>query len=201
MSGYVVRIAHDQDTESPAEFDSQWRVYSFGRRHVNYRHPGDFFDGNGCPKLWLRNKLRTGLAHVLSYFEHGVGIWSLRGTGPQCRWDSVDVAGVAVWEHPPSYLGGKTPDERAADCAAFLGEYNDWCNGHCYYYTIDKTDSCPTCAAEVRVELVDSCGGFIGEKAVAGAIRESMPEDATPENTEVRGDAAWIAEYHNIYKA
>jgi hypothetical protein len=199
MSKYVVRIDHDPDTESPSSYDCNWRVYSFNTRHINHKDPSEFFDDAGKPQLWFANKLRVGLAHILSYYEHGNCVWSLQGTGPQCQFDSVGVAGVAVWEDKPSDIGAKTISDRADDCARFLKEYTDWCNGNCYWYAIEKMATCPTCGHEDDDETIDSCGGFIGEDAVCEAIRDNIPEDATPENTKITGDAKCIAEYNDIF--
>lgn len=176
MSKYTVSIQHDPDCESPVEDCCNWRLYSFSSRHRSFKHPEHFFDDNRKPKLWLRNKLRVGLAFLLSYFEHGDCVWSLRGTGPQCPWDSVDMAGVAVWEHKPGDIGAKTVADRAKDCANFLETYTSWCNGECYYYSIDSEDG----------SVSDCCGGFIGEDVARGVL-ESMPKDATDENTTVEG--------------
>lgn len=183
---YRVRIEHDPDCESPAECDHTWLPYSFSTRHINYREPAEFFD-EGRPKLWLRNKLRVGLAFPLSYHEHGLGVWFIRGTKwtPDAAWDTVDLAGLLVWEDKPSEIGGKTVAERQKDAAAFLAEYSDWCNGNCHGYVIENADR----------NTVASCWGFIGD-AIADAVQEALPEDATEDNTEVTGTGAYLVEGH-----
>jgi hypothetical protein len=181
---YKLIIEHDPDCENPAEYEHNWRVYSFNSRHTSYRDPNVFFD-NGKPKLWLRNKLRVGLAHVLSYCEHGLCQWSIRGTGPQCRWDSVRVAGLAIWEHKPNDIGAQTLEGRAKDCADFLKDYTDWLNGNCYYYRIEDEQG----------NLIDACGRFIGDSVIE-AIREALPKDATPDNTEIARYCNWPTEYN-----
>lgn len=201
---YTVTIENDQDTENPTSLDGRWKIYSFSTRHASYRSPDDFFGDNGRPHLWLQNKLRVGLAHVLSYHEHGNCVWSLQGHGPQCPWDSVDVAGLAIWEEKPSHMGAKTYEDRAADCEKFLECYTDWCNGACYYYRIERIGkACVACGAmtEEGSEDIASCGGFIGEEHLAECLQEAMPEDATSDNTELEGDAAWIADYNDIFPA
>ena len=184
---YRVRIEHDPDCESPAECDHTWRPYSFSTRHVNYREPTQFFDERRGPKLWLRNKLRVGLAFPLSYHEHGLGLWFIRGTKwtPDALWDTVDLAGLLIWEDQPSDIGGKTVAERQKDAAAFLEEYSDWCNGNCHGYAIEGADG----------NTVDSCCGFIGDY-IAQAVRQALPDDATQDNTSVTGDGAYLVEGH-----
>jgi hypothetical protein len=185
-----VRVEHDPDCKSPAECDCTWHPYSFSTRHINYRAPSDFFDDEGRPQLWLRNKLRVGLAFLLSYYEHGLGMWYVAGTKhvPDARWDNVDCAGVLVWEDKPSDIGGKTVEERENDAAAFLECYSDWCNGSCYGYDITDADG----------NDVDSCWGFIGDDIVQ-AVFEALPMDATEENTSVEGEAAYMVEHADIF--
>ena len=180
---YTIRIEADEDCESPAQHDCNWRPYSFNNHHINHREPSDFFDDKGKPQLWLRNKLRVGLAFILSYHEHGLGLWFIRGTRwtPDAEWDTTGLAGVAIWEDKPNEIGGKTYDERQKDCAAFLAEYTDWCNGNCHGYVIEDADG----------ETVDSCWGYIGDY-IAEAVREALPDDATAENTKLAGDGAYL---------
>jgi hypothetical protein len=191
---YTVRIEADQDCESPAAMDCNWRPYSFNRRHVNFREPAEFFGDNGKPKLWLRNKLRVGLAFILSYHEHGLGLWFIRGSKytPDAEWDTADVAGVAVWEDDPGDIGGKTVEDRQKDCASFLEEYTDWCNGNCHGYVIEKANPCDSCGHDEGKEI-DSCWGFIGDY-IAEAVQEALPDDATEANTEFTGEGAYLCQ-------
>lgn len=156
----IITIHQDDCPMDPHEGDGQWRLYSFGRRHVHYESPSRFFDDNRRPRLWLRNKLRAGTAFILSYFEHGNCVWSLRGTGPQCQWDNVDVAGVLVWEHPVGDMGAKTVEARAKDAAAFLETYTCWCNGDVYGYTVEEVVTLP--CGHTETNHVDSCFGYYG---------------------------------------
>jgi hypothetical protein len=98
------------------------------------------------------------------------------------------VAGIALWEDKPSDIGAKTSADRTQDCRRFLAEYTDWCNGSCYWYSIESEDG----------TIVDSCGGFIGD-SIIDAIRDAMPDDATADNTTIVGDCRWLAEYHDVF--
>jgi len=140
----TVEIWHDQDAPNPMDNDGSWKLYSFSTRHVNFKHP-DEFRGIGFTR-----KLQVGTAFLLSYYEHGNCVWSLRNEGPQCQWDSVRTAGILVWEESPSNMGAKTLEERAKDARAFLKDYTAYCNGECYGYTI--TDE--------QGEIINSCGGY-----------------------------------------
>lgn len=161
-----VRIETDSDLENPADFGHNWTPYSFGRRHTNYRDPESLGlslerDEHGTPKILnpgLRRKLEVGLAFFLSYYEHGNSVWSLRGEGPQCRWDSVSVAGLLVWEHKPGDIGAKTREDRAKDAARFLETYTHWCNGEGLGYVVESGSTCDK--GDTHWEHIDSCWAY-----------------------------------------
>jgi hypothetical protein len=200
---YAVRIEHDPDVEAPESGYDGWRLYSFNTRHLSHKGVDELFE-DGKPTLALRNKLRAGLAHFLSYYEHGQCCWMLahapHPAGVEFQWDGVRFAGVAVWTGEPSGIGAKTPEERAKDCQLFLSAYTDWCNGNCYWYSIRRMRECPECGHEEVEEDLDSCGGYIGDEDVAEAIKEALPDDATAENTKFTGDGAWLVQYHDVFK-
>lgn len=180
MSKYHITIQHDGDTEDPSNNgdDGRWKIYSFNNRLHNFRDPEKLLiaEETGDMKADIVAKLESGLAFFLSYYEHGLCMWSLAGTGPQCQWDTVSKAGIAIWEEDSENIGGKTYEERAKDCKVELEEYTDWCNGNCYHYKITKNGK----------ELA-ACGSIIGDYIV-DAIKEELPDDATKENTEIEDE-------------
>jgi hypothetical protein len=174
----ILTIAYDQGAEGPDSMCDGWKVISFCRRHSNFEHP-DKYRTCKPASLGFYRKLETGLAFWLSYYEHGLCRWSMRGEGPQCRWDSVDVAGVLLWTSDPAGLGAKTYEDRAADARRFLEEYTEWCNGHCYWFSLETPE-----------QQLESCGGFIGADQLAEAVNEAL-EDG--DQVIVRGEAADLA--------
>lgn len=203
-----VRLEHDQDTPSPMDDDCQWRLVSFSRRNGN-GNPDDYLTVKRDedtrqitvePNDELKEKFEAGLGYLLDYFEHGPGTgrWSTHGTGPQCRWDNAQYAGVLLWEHPEDHIGGKTYDERLKDAQGFLESYNDWCNGNCYYYSIEKINYCGSCGQEHDSEDIDSCGGFIGSdhfaEEVSARLQDAL-EDYPDAEITFRGDAEYIGDY------
>ena len=185
---YTVRIKHDQDCDNPNEWAGSWKLHSFSRKHINFTHPDEFFNQSAKASRQLARKLEKGLAFILSYYEHGNCVWSVKGTGPQCPWDNVEVAGIAIWNEPASNMGAKTYDQRQADCARFLEVYTDWCNGNCYGYVIEDAEG----------NQVDSCWGYIGNDVV-DAVKLALPDDATAENTEIECD--WVCSDELFHKA
>lgn len=174
----IVKIFHDEDAESPMEFDGSWTLYSFNRRHVNYKNPAAFFGDFGEPNDELKEKLNVGLAFILSYYEHGSCIWSRQGMGQQCQWDTVGVAGVLVWEHKPDDLA-KTIEERAKDADIFLATYTAWCNGEVYGYSVEEEVKKP--CGHMEIEHGDSCYGFFGPDLayMFDNIRDALGDDKT----------------------
>lgn len=167
----TVEIYHDLDVENPCDEYSTWRLYSFSPKHLSYRDPDDFFPG-GKATPELGDKLKNGLAWILSYFEHGNCVWMLsdepRGIlAGDWRWDGVDVAGVLVWERPPGELGLQTKEERRAAAAAFAKIYTSWCNGETYYYNVTDSEG----------DEVDASGGFIGVDHLISVLLDELEDD------------------------
>lgn len=197
----IVRLEYDRDAENPANYDGQWTIYSFGRRHCNYKDPDDFFESRKVDGRWvhvpksigLRRKLETGTAFLLSYYEHGACQWSLAGTGPQCQWDSVSFAGLLVWEHPVKDMGAKTYAEREKDAEQFLETYTNWCNGYVYGYIIEEEVTLP--CGHTETKDVDSCWGFFEPKHMAEEVRVNVEPG---EEVKFIGEAAWLADYNDF---
>lgn len=195
MRTAIVTIDHDQDCENPLEYDG-WKLHSFCSRHRNYKHPSElglglYLGPDGMPpveNIGLRRKLEVGTAFILSYYEHGDGCWSLKGEGPQCRFDSTQIAGLLVWEGKPKDCGwGRelepdgsllhknfetTLEARAKNARATLRVYSDWANGHCYQYDIKEYDE----EAEEEGEEITSSSGYIGDDVVS-AIKEAAKDE------------------------
>lgn len=190
MRKLILTLHNDHDAENPCDSDG-WKLYSFGRKHVNFKHPDEFGvlrDGTSS-KVGFRRKLEVGTAFVLGYFEHGNSCWfhadeRPAGTEGDFRWDGVAVSGVLVWEQPVRNLGPKTFDERKADARNFLKSYTAWANGECYGYTLETDDG----------EPVDSCFGFLDVEHMFSEIRQHTANA----EVEVQGEAKWLADYHSV---
>ena len=167
----TLTIEYDGDVDSPCEMDGFWKVTSFNRKHTNFGDPPLDYYGN--LNIGFRRKLSVGTAFLLDYFEHGTSIWSLRGEGPQCQWDTATGAGFIALDNPKDR---PQQEKREEDARNSLKTYNDWCNGLTFWYSLEKDG-----------EVVDSCGGYIGDD-IEYAAREAR-ENFGP-ITEVIGDAA-----------
>lgn len=169
----VIKFWHDDQPENPCDEDG-WKVYSFSQNHASHKEPEDVgFDyddekGSHVPDAELKAKLDNGLAHFLSYYEHGQCLWSLSGEGSSCPFDSVRFAGLLVWEGDPDNIGGDTSD-KTKDARSFINRYTLWCNGEIYGFTMEAFKKCGSCGQdeelgqdEVEVELA-SCGGYYSD--------------------------------------
>lgn len=156
-----VYVGPDFDAENPCDYDG-WKAYSFGRNHSNFVEPDALgFDEHGNVDGDIALKMDAGLAFPLSYFEHGACVWSIRGAGPQCRWDSVDLAGLLVWEQDEENLGPKTFEDRRKDAASFLERFTAWCNGSVFSFSADNF-----CG-----------GGFYEIDELVSALQDEIEED------------------------
>ena len=180
----ILTIGYDSDVERPDSGYDGWRPVSFSCRHSNFEHP-DRYRLQRRENIGLRRKLQVGLAFWLSYYEHSLCKWSLRGEGPQCPWDSVTMAGILIWTGKPAGIGAKTYADRATDARHFLEQYTDWCNGNCYWFSLDDTDG----------KLLDCCGGFIGTDQLAEAINDVLKDS---DRVIVEGEAAYLAKYLSL---
>jgi len=187
----------DSPTNPMERGDGEWTLYSFNSRHISYKNPDKFLP----PSLGLRRKLDVGTAFLLSYYEHSGCVWSLQGDGPQCRWDSVQCAGILLWEHPVSNMGAKTYEDRAKDAASFLETYTCWCNGEVYGYEIEDVTNCKECGHEIVKDDPDgSCWGFYGSDIayMAEEVRAALGDAIGKEEIVISGDASWLADHHDF---
>lgn len=173
LAGQTYRIVIYPDGDSPNPLDD-WSemgsILSLNRRHAN-------FDPAGVEAAVESNPD----AVPLSYFEHGLCLWSVAGelpAGCRCPFDSVPFAGVWL------------PDADTLASAARYGvrtrrhfmrkrarqacdAYTDWCNGAVYGYTIERITDCPAGCGE-QAEHIDSCWGCFGLEDCLNEARASL---------------------------
>lgn len=178
----TLQIDTDLDVEMPDSGYDGWKLVSF----ANYEDPDKYvkaFDRRTREitpaNIGLARKLRVNLAFFLSYYEHGLGAWSLIGEGIQDQWDTAYLAGLLIWSGKPGDIGAKTVEDRAADARDFLGSYNAWANGETYLFRLSDENG----------GEIESIGGFIGDEALSEAIGESLQSG---DNVKVEGDAVWL---------
>lgn len=208
-----VEIWHDYDTESPDEHDGLFRLISFNSRHVSHESPesvlacqfettftdDDGFeewdacdsgpheptDNGGHDDAFPAHEYEPPqpIAAFLSYYEHGLGMWSRMGNGPADYggFDTTPFAGVLIvdtdryGESELDYWFNWPKEVQLAQIDSFLETYTDWANGQTYGWNIEKrSEDCPTCHRENPAEPLDSCGGFIGLEWACEALRAEL---------------------------
>jgi hypothetical protein len=114
-------------------------------------------------KELLAEKIKGRKTFELSVYIHGGECWSRKGNGMQCRFDTVNCAGVLLIPEEYESLEEKEI-EIIVDSA--LNEYNDWVNGSVFCYLVKNKDG----------NVIDSCGGFIGSKNISEVVKDEFPE-------------------------
>ena len=156
---FRIRIYPDGDTPNPLDdWSEMGTILSLNRRHAN-------FDPAGVEDAVEHNPD----AVPLSYFEHGLCLWSVAGELPaaaRCPWDSVAFAGVWLPDadtlDSARHYGGRTRRHFMRKRARQACEaYTRWCNGDTYGYEIERLTGCTACGHELS-ESVESCWGFFG---------------------------------------
>jgi hypothetical protein len=156
---FRIRIYPDDDAPNPLEeWSEMGTILSLSRRHANFIRTSvdDLLENHPD-------------AVPLSYYEHGLCLWSVAGelpAGADCPWDSVAIAGF--WIPDADTLasarpyGGRTRFHFMRKRARQACEvYTQWCNGDVYGYEIERVLSCAACGGD-EAEPVGSCWGFFG---------------------------------------
>lgn len=107
--------------------DGLWKVYSFKRRHTNYRDPSEIIEETA-------EKAKAGKTLILSYYEPGNCCWSVYNKNVSlCPFDGTQYAGVLEYCGDEKY----TLEEFVEAGNKFLNDYyTPWCNGEVYDLTI-----------------------------------------------------------------
>src|SRR5215469_10678589 len=148
LGGHSYRITIYPDTDAPNPLDNgsgMGSILSLNRRHANYH--------SASVDELLEN---TPDAVPLSYYEHGLCLWSVAGELPahlRCPWDSVAIAGfwlpdAATLDSARRY-GGYTRRLFMRRCARQSCDvYTQWCNGAVYGYEVARLCTCECCGEE-----------------------------------------------------
>lgn len=182
QSKRIVTLLYDHDGECPSDHGT-WKLVSFCSRHAAFEHPDNYF---AEPSIGFRRRLECGYVHVLSCYQHGGIVWSLKGEGPQCPWDTVQVAGLLIWQGSAREMRKHYPtlEERRNYARSFLQQYTAWANGECYGYVIENE----------KGDHLDSCFGFVSD---ADTMFDQIREYTRGHEVEIRGDAKWLANYQD----
>lgn len=110
-------------------------------------------------------KLRAGKMFTIDYRSYSNadgGYYSLNGDMPKGEVDSQDVNGFIIFDD--DYIKGTSYEERKKYAEQDLKEYTAWANGEVYGFTVTDHNG----------DVIDSCGGFIGDIDYCKEEAESM---------------------------
>lgn len=180
MAHYRLTLDYDNGTESPGEWGG-WRVRSFSNRHVG------FINLETINREELQAKCDAGLAFPVNYEKHGSCLWSLATVLPTVihDFDKVRFAVLVEWSGSPDNLGAKTLDERREDARRFLIVYTQWCNGHVFWFRLERVNQTPCicCGKPGDDEEVCSLGGLYETEDIAAEVKQQLTSGDTLEFT------------------
>ena len=189
MQKYQLNIVQDICVESPLD-NTEWKMVSFSPKHAgyedweNYLKPMDKHGEVRATCIGFQKKLDSSTAFILSCYQHSDISWSLKGEGPQCRWDTSRVAGLLIYEGALKDL----PKDREACARNILETFTQWCNGQVYGFTL-----------ELDGEEVDSCYGFYDEASMIHHIIQNF--EGTDQMLEIAGEAEHFLQIEDIKDA
>jgi len=134
VNGHIIfkKIVHDECPGNPLEdCDAMGSIFSFSNRHVNsikQEQAEAYLEEYGEDAVFL------------SYFEHGLCRWGVKGTMsnmPDFRWDGVGTAGLWIPDkcllEEAKNMKGQERREKMEEWAGQACEvYTQWCNGEVY---------------------------------------------------------------------
>src|SRR5262249_22422966 len=141
-NGHSFRIAIYPDADAPnplEEWDEMGTILSLNRRHANHI--------SASVDALLEDNPD---AVPLSYYEHGLCLWTVAGELPaavQCPWDSVGIAGFwlpdqLTLEAARPYGGWTRRQFMRIRARQACEVYTQWCNGEVYGYEIARVAAC-----------------------------------------------------------
>jgi len=153
MTRKMIEIKTDDFAENPCDWGN-YKTYSFNRKHTNYMHRNDALQT-------FAEDIKFGKAFVLSYYEHGMCVWNLKGEGQTCPFDSVQVAGIL-------HILSEDLYNDLDSARSFLKTYTSWCNGCVYSFRVK--DTCEHCGGVVDSE--EWFDNFYNGESIIHEIRE-----------------------------
>ena len=152
----------DVEVESDEEFDE---LVEAVEEHLDWSY------NLACDDAWTGGDKD---AVLLDLYDHSGCIWSVAGTGMNCRWDTS--RGEAVWV-PDKYIreeleGFADPKERRTRAVEYaeqaVEQYNAWSSGDCYGVIVQVHELDGTFVEE------DACWAYIGGDYAEESLAEQV---------------------------
>ncbi len=160
--GFTIRILHDDDATSPAEWDQFGTIYT---RHNRYFAIGE--DLNKLEGPEIADEIRSEGGELLPIYAYVHGGVALSTGSFSCPWDSGQCGFIAVTK--AKLIEEYSDDSEASRekarklMAAEIENWNTYFSGEVYGYIVETEDG----------DELDSCWGFYGDyDEVGGALLE-----------------------------
>lgn len=173
---YIVKIWPDDYTDSPTEWGNYTIVQFVDKDWSTYDNIENYCTENGKLLPSMQAKIKAGVAFSFTYYRYsntdgGFYKYPSNETNP----DNID--GFIIFER--EYIKNTTYEERKQYATEDLQTYTEWANGEVYGVTVETSAG----------EVVDTCGGFIGDYAVKQYIADTIPY-AINKNVTIIGEYA-----------
>lgn len=165
-----VEVDYDSYVENPfLDWGTpQWMFGSFESRSV-FWPAAEKYVGEGCDISIPKDLRERGYLFDVSLYRHSGDVYSLRGEGMQCEWDTVQQAGFIYItgeesEYPESL------EERKAQARQHLQMLNDYVNGQVFVIGTEGVKNIPDGWGDA------ACGGYHGVEHGVPAMAEYVVE-------------------------
>ena len=159
-----VRIMHDEDCESPREWDNEGVMVILRLRNYRLGDRPPLTDNEEEEKSAREDMV---VLPIYKYEHSGITI----STSPySCTWDSGKIGFIYR-----EIKEGETREQVTEWLESEVNVYREYLEGKCYYFIREKKNICE-CCKNVTWELIDSCGGFIGDLEKSGLYASAFPE-------------------------
>jgi len=176
--GYTIEIYLDEYADSPREWCNLGTMTCW---HPKYKL-GDFnlYRTSETPSSWFAALPKGTIALPMWLYDHsGLSISTSNGYPYNCPWDAGLVG--YIWatreailkEYGVSRLSPKVKASVLERLRQEVKTYDAFLRGEVYSYVIFKKCTCDECD-HVNSEVIDSCGGFIGDSDYVLSEARSM---------------------------
>lgn len=177
----TLRIVRDDNPENPRDMDNTGHMICAHRRYkLGDEQRSDLTTAEEV-------KSECDALVVLPVFMYDHGAQSISTKPFEDRWDSGQLGWIYATDNSIRAIGWVKDDEEITSeviervKAALVSEvetYNEYLQGDVWGFIVEEHKTCECCGT-VKVENVDSCGGFLGGD-VKAAIANHLDDEVKP---------------------
>jgi len=182
VGNQILRIYHDEDSESPRSWDNLGTMVCKHKRYnLGDKHNVDFDDFNSIDELekGLIKEFNTAVILPIFMYDHS-GV-TIRTTSFNDRWDSGQVGFILISkEKVRKEFNVKRINKKLIEKVQTLLEgevktYDEYLSGEVFSFELLEVKNCELdCEHE---ETIDSCGGFFGDDFSKNGITDHISKE------------------------